>query len=287
MKKSEFIRIYNNNMKDHYSDGCLQLFEKKCGCKNSSMITEKDIAKKTSINITDSCDNCNRAFSYRALPYFEFRCICCGKVRILCMTENDAKGIVEKPHNDDNGNDCSGKIIYSKLQNFELRCDNCHKTKILYMTEYDAKEYTKKAHKCGGNVSYSKLRAEFVTPTFWEHHWDMLEYFRHNKNRPIKDRRQTSYTLPAIFDNILDEILTKERLSYKDKIETIFLKRRYEHCPVSNIAWKGYIYDFQKRIGDYNNDDVERIHFKVEILEKIYVPEEYAHYRDGWYRFIK
>lgn len=285
MKKSEFMKKYDDYLKG--IDSGLQFFEKKCGCEISAIVTEKDIVKEISANITDSCDNCNKTFLYRALPYFEFRCDYCKKVRIICMAENDAKELIEKPHKDDDGNDCDGKVSYSRLQNFELKCDNCPETKILYMIEDDAKEYTKRYHKCGGNISYRKLSAEFVMPTFWDHHWDKLENFRYNKNRPIKDKKQTSYTLSAILDNILDDVLTKENLPYKDKMETIFLKRRHERCPVANIAWKGYVYDFHKKIGEYNNDDKERIHFKVEIQEKIYVPEEYAHYRDGWYRFDK
>lgn len=235
-----------------------QYFEMECKCKRkghgkSSLVTGVNIANMTSKkNIKmEYCDNCHHGISYHALPSFRF--------------END---------------------IGSKLQNFDFKCDKCPGMITLYMTESEAIEFAKMHHKgCDGKLSYNKLSADFVMLTWWAHHWNKLERFEDNKDLHGEDKRQSHYTISTIRDNILHEIEALIEKGQSDKrFETIFLKRRHEHCPVYHITWKGSIYGFKKELG---KDNKERIYFKVDIRQEIHLPETYAgsEYRDEWYRF--
>lgn len=230
-----------------------QRFEMRCKCEGKSfVVTEKYVANKTSKDSIKmkQCDDCGRTISYRALPNFKFKF-------------------------DDS----------SKLQNFDFKCNKCP-SKTLYMTEDEARELAKRHHNgCGGRVSYGKLSADFVMPTWWAHHWNELEKFEDNKDLPDKDKQQSHYTLNAIRDNILYDIEELIEKGQSDKrFETIFLKRRHEYCPVSYMAWKGSVYGFKKEL---RKDGKERIYFKVYIQQEIHLPEIYAgsDYRDEWYRF--
>lgn len=308
MEKSEPIKKHDGYIKkDMYSMSDSQCFEKRCGCKNArSIVTKKYIIDKISADSTNSCDDCGGEISYHALPHFKCTCNICHKTRILCTNEDTVKELSSRSHKDERGNDCEGKMSYSVLQNFEFTCNLCHKTRILYVTENGARNISNGPHKdehynsCYGKISYNKLNAEFVMSTCWNYHWDKIELFDQTlkkEKRPHKDKKQTHYTLGSFKDNTLYTALDllDKKLDRKDWIRTIFLKKETYVIkgkpliiPVADIAWIGYVYDFDKTINFYDKDtekDKERIHFTVNVEQKIFVPPRYAHQKDVCCRY--